>query len=73
MLGCVGVGVGAMRVGMTSAVEVGVGETAVGVGVSVGGATDCFPQAARNARRMIQKYWWGVGLIFISTHLLISR
>jgi hypothetical protein len=56
MIGCVGVGVGAMRVGMTSAVEVGVGETTVGAGDSVGEATSCFPQEARNARRMIQKY-----------------
>jgi hypothetical protein len=45
-----------MGIGIASAVEEGGSETAVKVGVSVGIAADCSPQATRNARRMIQKY-----------------
>lgn len=55
MIGCVGSGDGAMVMDIDVDVGTGVGETAVRMGVSVGKALVCFPQAARNTNRMIQE------------------
>jgi len=55
MIGCVGNGDGV--IGMN------VGEIAIGTSVSVGRAVVCCPQAARKARRTIQKYRCGVGFM----------
>ena len=46
-------------------VGTGVGGRAVEVDVSDGNAAVCFPQAARNTRKTIQRYRRGVGFINI--------
>jgi len=69
IIGCVGNGDGVMVTAINVAVGMGVGETTVGKGVAVGRTTVCCPQAARNARKMIQKYWRGIDFIIIENLL----
>jgi hypothetical protein len=54
MIVCVGNGDGVIVMGINVDVETGVGERAVGIGVSTDKAIVCFPQADRKARETIQ-------------------